>query len=59
MRKDICLFAILSALMLTSVGGWTVFTISHVKAAFVKATNDAYRSTTIGGGLYFVPPPAY
>jgi hypothetical protein len=59
MRKDICLFVILSALMLTSVGGWTVFAISHVKAAFVKAANDTYRSTTIGGGLYFVPPPAY
>jgi hypothetical protein len=58
MRKDLCLFVVAAALILTGVGGWTVLTVSHVKAA-AKATNDAYRSTTIGGGLYFKPPAVY
>jgi hypothetical protein len=58
MRKDICLFVILTALVLTSVGGSTVLAISHVKAA-ATATDGFRGSTTLGGSLFFVPPPAY
>jgi hypothetical protein len=59
MRKDISFFVILAALILTAgIGGWTVLTTSHVKAA-ATATDGFRGSTTLGGGLFFVPPPVY
>jgi hypothetical protein len=59
MRKDIRLIVILTALILTAgIGAWTVLTTSHVNAA-ATATDDFRGSTTLGGGLFFVPPPVY
>ena len=59
MRKDIRLLAILTALVLTAgIGGWIVLTTSHVKAA-ATATEGFRGSTTLGGGLFLVPPPVY
>lgn len=59
MRKDICLFVILTALILTAgIGGWTLLTTSHVNAA-ATATDGFRGSTTLGGGLLFVPHPVY
>jgi hypothetical protein len=55
--QKISLLVVAAALVLTAViGGWTVLTTSHVKAAAQANSDDFGERTPIRGGLFVMPP---